>query len=100
MATTTYTVTYPHPEIHPEERIKLFTLDSDAGGGTLIRKLCDHYPDHRDDLKDATLWKASRSTVVQFPPDQHHRLWNLFLRSWAKNPNCQYTSGLRKEKTR
>jgi len=74
MTTTTYTVAYPHPEISPEERIELFRLDSDDDGDTLVERLCGHYLDHRDDLKDATLWKASRSTVVQLPPDQHHRL--------------------------
>jgi len=98
MTTTTYTVAYPHPGVPSEERIKLFRPASGAGGDTLIELLCDHYPDHRDDLKGATLWKASRSTVVQLPPDQHHRLLNLFLRSWIMNPKCQYTSGSEEER--
>jgi hypothetical protein len=66
--TTVYIVVYPHPEVRPARRILPFRLDSGASGNDLTTRLCDTYPNHRDDLMGATLRKASHSTVAQPPP--------------------------------
>ena len=68
MTTKFYIIVLPHPEVPPRRRILRFRLESEAGGDTVLERLCDTYPDQRDDLKDATLWKVSRSTVAQLPP--------------------------------
>jgi len=98
MTTTTYIVAYPHPEVSRHKLIKRLRCGSDDDGDTLIDRLCDIYPGHRDDLKEATLWKVSRSIMAQLPSDQHHRPQVSLLRSWITNPKCQYTSGSRQEK--
>ena len=66
--TSTYIVAYPHPTIPPRKRVQPLKLDLDARGEDLLMLLKDKFPDHRDDLEDATLWKAGRSTVAQLPP--------------------------------
>ena len=69
--TTTYAyylVAYPHPKIPRRKRIKRFKVDSEGDGKVLLGLLKDAYPDHRDDLKNATLWKVSRSSVARLSP--------------------------------
>ena len=66
--TSTYIVAYPHPTIPPRERILPLELGSGARGRGLLKLLKDEFPNHSDDLKDATLWKAGRSTVARLPP--------------------------------
>ena len=66
--TSTYIVAYPHPTIPPRERVRRFRLNLDADEEDLLRLLIDKFQDHRDDLRVATLWKAGRLTVAQFPP--------------------------------
>jgi len=68
MTTKFYVVIYPHPEVPRGRHILRLGLDPEAGGDTVLERLCNTYPNLRDDLEDATLWKASYSTVVQLPP--------------------------------
>ena len=65
MTTKFYIVIYPHPGVPPRHRIERLEIGSEVDGKGLLGKLCDIYPDQHDDLKDGTLWKASRSTVAQ-----------------------------------
>lgn len=58
MTTTAYIVAYPHPKVPSHSSVWQLRLDSEASGDTLVEQLCDIYPDHCDDLKGATLWKA------------------------------------------
>ena len=67
MTTETYIVAYPHPEVPLRRRILPLRLDSDSSGNTVFKRLCDGYPDHHNDLENATLWKASRSTFNSGP---------------------------------
>ena len=66
--TVTYVVAYPHPEVPPEKRIRPFRANSAFHGTTLLERLGDLYLNHRGNLEDATLWKASRPTVAKLPP--------------------------------
>ena len=68
MTTKTYLVAYPHPKVPRWTRILPFESNPSFFGATLHKRLCDTYPDQRDDLKDAILWKARRSTVAQLLP--------------------------------
>jgi len=63
-----YIVVYPHPEVPRDSHILRLRLDAEAGGDTVLKQLCDTYPDLRDDLNGATLWKASCSTAAQLLP--------------------------------
>ena len=63
-----YIVVYPHPSVPKGERIRRIKLDSEARGETLCELLKSKYPEHSSDLRSATLWKASRSTVARLPP--------------------------------
>lgn len=66
--TITYVVAHPHPEVPPEKRVRPFRADSAFYGTTLLERLGDAYLNHRGDLEDGTLWKASRPTVAKLPP--------------------------------
>ena len=68
MTTMIYIVAYLHPEVPPSKRIQQLTLDSKADWDAVIEWLRNTYPNHQDDLEDATLWKVSRSTTTQLPP--------------------------------
>jgi len=66
---TCYIVAYPHPKVLRQTRILPF--EGEGGkflGAALHKDICDAYPDLRDDLRLATLWKASRSTMAQLSP--------------------------------
>jgi len=68
MTTKFYIVSYPHPEVSPGYRTLPLELDPGAFGFTVLQQLRDIHPDQRDDLNlNATLWKASRSTMAQIP---------------------------------
>ena len=67
MTTTIYTVAYPHPKISRGKTILPFTANLEFDGFTLIEQLRVRYPDHCNDLKDASLWKVSRSSVAHPP---------------------------------
>lgn len=63
-----FTVAYPHPAIPPLERIRSFTMNPKAYSNTLHKQLRAVYPGLCDDLKDAVLWKAGRSSSSQLSP--------------------------------
>ena len=65
---TTYTVAYPHPSIPHSDYVDRFDAESDFSGGELVGQLVALYPELRDDLEDAVLWKAGHSSVAQLPP--------------------------------
>ena len=67
MSSTTYIAVYAHPHIPVKKRAKAVILESGARGKQLLDQLFDEYPDYRDDLNSATLWKASRFTAVRLP---------------------------------
>ncbi len=52
----TYIVAYFYPALPPPKRILPFQAHY---GETLLTQLRDRFSDHRDDLSDATFWKAS-----------------------------------------
>ena len=62
-----YIVAYPHPEVSRSYRSLPFKLDPEDFGFTLLQQVRDAYPDQLDDLKNATLWKASCSMMAQLP---------------------------------
>ena len=64
MTTKIYIAVYPHPEVSQDNRIVPLELGSMAPGSKVLQQLNDVYPDKRDDLKGATLWKVSCSTVA------------------------------------
>jgi hypothetical protein len=68
MTVAAYIVVYPHPSIPPVERIQRLELESGDDGKQLLELLRGIFPDHSSDLKDATLWKVSRSSAAQLPP--------------------------------
>ena len=67
MSSTTYIAVYAHPHIPVKKRANAVILESGARGKQLLDQLFDEYPDYRDDLNSATLWKASRFTAVRLP---------------------------------
>ena len=69
MSTTNeYIFAYPHPSISPGKRIIPCKVDSGECGADILEQLIVAHPDRRDDLKDATLWQASLSSVARLPP--------------------------------
>ena len=59
-ATRTYIVAYPHPSIRPLHRTCVCEVGSEACTADLLSQLCEQYPRYTEDLKRATLWRASR----------------------------------------
>jgi len=68
MTTKVYIAVYPHPDVSQDDRIMPLELGSMALGYTVLQQLNDAYPNQRDDLKGAILWKASCSTVARLLP--------------------------------
>jgi len=58
MTTTMYRVAYPHPSLHPLDRVSACSVGPETHRRTLLSQLYEAYPDHTEDLKRATLWKV------------------------------------------
>lgn len=84
--TATYLVAYPHPHIPQVNRILPCEVTSGTRGTQLIKQLIADYPEYSEDLKSATLWKASRPLVVQLPPDRRYSPQISLPRTWTTNP--------------
>ena len=60
---------------------------------TLHERLWDHYPAHRDDLKNLTPGRWAVHRQLKFHSDQHYRLLSLLLDLRIAIPSTKHTSG-------
>ena len=62
-----FVVAYPHPSVPDQGRLRQVVVGSQFSSDALLERLSALYPEHSPDLKGATFWKASRSSVAPFP---------------------------------
>ena len=63
-----FTVAYPHPSIPPAKRMSPCEVGPKTYRKGLLEQLIEEYPEHSEDLRQATIWKASCLSIAQLPP--------------------------------
>ncbi|KAF9648791.1 hypothetical protein BDM02DRAFT_3114786 [Thelephora ganbajun] len=79
MTATQYQVAYPNPSLRKQDRVCLYTVDSQSDIWYLLFQLYEKYPDHIEDLRRASLWKASGLSKAEASNDSMQNVYDWLL---------------------
>ena len=89
-------VAYPNPSLRPLDRVCLYEIDFRTSKKGLLFQLYEEYPNHKEDLKYAIIWKVCPLSINHPMPavNKPHRLLTSSSRSWmCTMPHCRKHTG-------